>query len=421
MSSINVVLLHSLTRHSRYATVQDNLAFGRFAENADVKFINIHSPELTERILGSSDLVILTNDFLSLRSSPRWHSAWKPLSKILRDVPNVAFFPQDDYTSNRELNKSILQVPHALVFSPLEHVKEYLYHPLVQDRVRPWLTGFVDVQSKSIYERFDKRWNDREFDLAQRVTKLSPRFGTEGLRKSQIAEDLAEKAKELGLAVDVSSNENDMFSGSDWLKFLGNTRYVIGRLSGASLISKGPLSVIRANAIEKVYRSDSDAQLVERIRGKQKEHPYLAISPRIFESASLGNCQVLEEGDYPGNLLPWVDYVPISKDLSNIDEVIEFMRFGDGEGLARSAYRKLVESEEFHQKTWVSRFFAEFQDHNNAAVFYQKNQESGVVNQHSKNSDESKESAVAHKQGNFKPLVKFFEPYSSSIDWISIP
>jgi hypothetical protein len=340
---------------------------------------------------------------------------------VLRDVKHVHFFPQDDYTANRELNNAILQVPHALVFSPLEHVKEHLYHPLVQDRIRPWLTGFVDIQSKSLYEEFSTRWNDREFDLAQRVTKLSPRFGTEGLRKSQIAEELAEKAKELGLAVDVSSNEKDMFSGSDWLQFLGNTRYVIGRLSGASLISRGPLSVIRANAIEKVYRSEPEIQLVERIRGKQVEHPYLAISPRIFESAAMGNCQILEEGDYPGNLLPWVDYVPISKDLSNSDEVIEFMRYGDGEDLATSAYRKLVVSEEFHQKTWVSRLFAELQEHNNAAVIQQKNQESGVVNLHSKNSDESKESAVIHKQGNFKPLVKFFEPYSSSIDWISIP
>ena len=399
--AFKVLILHALTSKSRYATVQDNLAFGRFAESAEVKFVNVHSPELTKEVLRDSDLVILTNDFLTLRSSPRWFRVWKTLAPALIEAKQVLFFPQDDYTSNRELNKAIMQVPNALVFSPLEHVKEYLYHPSIQNKVRPWLTGFVDVESKSVYKKFNVSWGDREFDLAQRVTKLSPRFGREGIRKSQIAEDIAARAKASDLKVDISSNESDMFSGSDWLKFLGNTRYVIGRLSGASLISRGPMSVLRANAIEKIYRDESDAQLVERIRGKQTEHPYLAISPRIFESAGLGNCQILEEGDYPGNLVPWVDYVPVTNDMSNSDEVIEFIRYGDGEKLVSSAYTKLVESGDFNQKTWVTRLFDEFQ----------------YLNGSRRNQEPSSNCL----QENTKPLVKSFQAFSSSIDWISIP
>ena len=55
------------------------------------------------------------------------------------------------------------------------------------------------------------------------------------------------------------------------------------------------------------------------------KHEFTAISPRLFESAMAGTCQILEREDYLGVLEAWRDYIPLEKDLSNINEVVNTM------------------------------------------------------------------------------------------------
>jgi hypothetical protein len=72
---------------------------------------------------------------------------------------------------------------------------------------------------------------------------------------------------------------------------------------------------------------------------------YRTVSPRHFEAASLRVCQVLFEGRYSGVLEPMVHYIPLRKDFSNLDEVLEMCR---DEALCRelaeNAHRDLIAS-----------------------------------------------------------------------------
>jgi hypothetical protein len=260
---------------------------------------------------------------------------------------------------NRSLNKFIENFPNSYIYTPLWESGHWLYNETNQKKISPWLTGFVNVNATSIYSKFSKPWSSREIDLGQRVTELPLHFGIEGNLKSEIAIGFAIIAEQQGFKCDVSTDESRMFIGEDWFKFLGNTKFVISRLSGASLITQNPIDVIRAKALTKVYRKSPKIELVKRISGRQTERPYLAISPRIFESAALGNCQILERGEYMAELQAWEEYVPIQRDLGNASEVIDFMKHGDAEKVARNAKAKIIDSGKFNQETWIKKFYAD--------------------------------------------------------------
>ena len=51
-----------------------------------------------------------------------------------------------------------------------------------------------------------------------------------------------------------------------------------------------------------------------------------AISPRHLEACATRTCQVLVEGEYSGVLRPGEHYIPVRKDLSNLDDVLEHDR-----------------------------------------------------------------------------------------------
>ena len=55
---------------------------------------------------------------------------------------------------------------------------------------------------------------------------------------------------------------------------------------------------------------------------------YRTISPRHFEAAAVRVCQILFEGRYSEAMEPMVHYIPLKKDFSNLDEVLERTRSG---------------------------------------------------------------------------------------------
>jgi hypothetical protein len=80
-------------------------------------------------------------------------------------------------------------------------------------------------------------------------------------------------------------------------------------------------------------------------------------SPRLFESAALGNVMLLHEGRYGGVILPDVHYIPIKEDYSNVHEVVDKMRdTAFCRHLAKSARRDLIESGDFTYPAFVRWF-----------------------------------------------------------------
>ena len=67
------------------------------------------------------------------------------------------------------------------------------------------------------------------------------------------------------------------------------------------------------------------------------------ISPRCFEAAALRTVMVLYEGDYSNKLVPWRHYIPLKKDHSNMNEVIQILRDGNlCDTIAKNTYEEVA-------------------------------------------------------------------------------
>ena len=80
-----------------------------------------------------------------------------------------------------------------------------------------------------------------------------------------------------------------------------------------------------------------------------------AISPRHLEACATRTCQVLVEGEYSGVLAPGEHYIPIRKDLSNLDDVLEQIQSDEQRRrLTENAYRDVVASGRYGYERFVA-------------------------------------------------------------------
>ena len=111
---------------------------------------------------------------------------------------------------------------------------------------------------------------------------------------------------------------------------------------------------------ERVLAERPDATFEELERecfpGRDGEFGLVALSPRHLEAVADRTCQVLIEGDYDGVLQPDRHYIPLRRDFSNLDEVLETMRRDEErERIVETAYREIVASGAWSYPRFVQR------------------------------------------------------------------
>jgi hypothetical protein len=157
---------------------------------------------------------------------------------------------------------------------------------------------------------------------------------------------MADAARRAGLIVDVSTRVEDSFTGTSWFEFLMSCKFTVGMKGGASLYD--PIGLLHTKVNSYLVRfPNAEFDEIERkfFHKKDMKYKFSAISPRLFESASAGTCQILQRDDYLGALEPWRDYIPLEVDFSNVDEVLLSMRdLEKCQEIANNASRSLVES-----------------------------------------------------------------------------
>jgi hypothetical protein len=180
-------------------------------------------------------------------------------------------------------------------------------------------------------------------------------------KKGQLAIDFAAKAEQEGFTCDVSTRDADVLIGSDWWKFLGNIRFTVGRLGGASIAD--PRGKLAAKAHQLALRNPSVTyeEIARKLRTSDlPQGDFTAISPRLFECAAMGVCQVLEEAHYFDGFEPWRHYLPLAQDMSNAAEVFAAMRDHDRcSEIANNAAEELTRSDTHTYRTFVHRLILE--------------------------------------------------------------
>lgn len=307
------------------------------------------------------DLVVFQTAIFSTRSDPSLFESIFERAAPLKGVGAVRVgLPQDEYFGLEQLNRFIneFEIDHLFTLPP-ESEWPKIYREVDRSRVRieRALSGYLADHTRRRIDGIVKRTRERPIDIGYRAWRGAPWLGRHGMLKGELGEVVREAAPRHGLRTDISSDDSAVLLGDDWFRFLASCKYTLGCEAGASML-------------------DWDGSIRERTERYLAEHPgasfeeveaacfpgedggvdCFAIGPRHIEACATRTCQVLVEGDYHGVLKPWKHYIPIRRDLSNLDDVLELIRRDElREELTERAYRDVVASGRHSYRSFVQR------------------------------------------------------------------
>lgn len=338
-----VLVIHALRPTSRQTTIDHLLSFREHLPHCDVQYLHFQQPIPRELSTVAPDLLVVNYDYLNYRFSPLWPYIRKRHRDIARRAGNVVAIAQDDFWANRLLDNWCMDWDVDRILTPIDNDREILYPRSSRTKeLRTGLTGYVRSGPVPVTVPLV----ERRIDLGQRVRDMPPHLGRLAQAKAKQAVAFADAAHNAGFVVDVSTRVEDSFIGPAWFEFLASCRFTVGMKGGASL--HDPYGFIHARVQGYIARNPEasfDQIEAKCFRGKDMKHEFSAISPRLFESALAGTCQILQRDDYLGVLQPWRDYLPLERDLSNVEEVLAAMRDLERcQEIVRNARAALVDS-----------------------------------------------------------------------------
>jgi hypothetical protein len=273
----------------------------------------------------------------------------------------VAFF-QDEYHYWKPrfefLNRYRVDCVHTLL-EPQYWDSVYLRYTSVPKLVYG-IPGYVADDLVALADQITIPDDEREIDVGYRGRTLPPYMGRGAREKAEIGLQFAERARAYDLKLDIAVDEASRIYGDDWFRFLANCRGVLGVEAGVSVFD---IDDSVREAYDRLVAADPDVTFEEieaRILAPKEDTIfYRTVSPRHFEAAALRVCQIMFEGSYSGVLEPMIHYIPLRKDFSNLDEVVQ--RFRDHElrrTLTENAYSTLIASGLYSYRRFVEEFDA---------------------------------------------------------------
>jgi hypothetical protein len=201
---------------------------------------------------------------------------------------------------------------------------------------------------------------ERPLDVGYRGRELPLWLGRLGREKTEIGSGFLEHAAGRGLRCDISSREDDRIYGEPWYRFLASCRATLGTESGASIVDfDGSIeALVRDYLVRRPHATPDDVD--REVTGPYEEvFVSKTASPRLFEAAALRTAMIMFPGDYAGVVEAERHYIPLEKDFSNIDEVVERLR-DDAylDELTGRAYEELVASGRYSLRAVVEELDA---------------------------------------------------------------
>jgi hypothetical protein len=306
------------------------------------------------------DAIIFHYTALSARWDPY---LWKKhyfteLSKLRKlTCPKVAL-PQDEYAHSVDLCRLFKAAGIETVFTcaqPCDYQTLYPSHLSGLKHYFSTYPGFVDENTFARLQQLSSPEIPRDIDIGYRARDVPYWLGRHGTIKGGLGDKIQTAAAGSNLHIDTSCDPSDVFLGDDWWKFLLRCRTAPGCLGGASL--HDPEGNHR-ETVDKYTRMNPSATFDEVEQacfpGQDYGISLFALSPRHFECAMAGVCQLLYEGDYQGVFEPGTHCIEVKKDYSNLDDVIEQVKDPNHtKRIANNALERIINSPQYTYKNFA--------------------------------------------------------------------
>lgn len=265
---------------------------------------------------------------------------------------------QDDY---RQVNRHIAcmkEIGIQVLFTsyPTEQIPKVWREDLLPGVVKlTALTGYIPDRLVNFPV---VSLEDRPIDVGYRGRTIPFWLGEFGQEKIRIGQDFLKHAKKYGLRCDIGWREEDRIYGKRWDQFLASCKASLGTESGASITDfDGAIEQqVREYLVEHPIANFEEVQ--QAVLGPHENNvPIRVISPRMFEAIATRTALILFPGKYSGILKPWEHYIPLEKDFSNMDEVVEKLRDMDFLAhMVERTYADVVISGRWSYRTFVEEF-----------------------------------------------------------------
>ena len=220
------------------------------------------------------------------------------------------------------------------------------------------IPGYVNQDMINTASKIAKPYSDRKIDIGYRGRELISYMGRGALEKYEIAVDFRKYAADMDLNLDIETSEEKRIYGDKWYYFLSECRGVLGVEAGVSIFDIEDVVREQFNQMIAAKPNISFDELSNKLLNQWENNIfYRTLSPRHFEAAALKICQILFEGEYSGIMKPMVHYIPLKKDFSNFNEVINlFSNKHVWTELTENAYRDLIASKNYSYQKFVQDF-----------------------------------------------------------------
>ena len=242
------------------------------------------------------------------------------------DAEKIALM-QDEYKNIDLIRHFISSLSIDKIFSVAperEWNKIYGRELAESGKIKQYFTGYITKQHKSSCKNVQ-----REFHIGYRAIwrKRSVQFGRTGLLKRDIALKVKRIAEQKSLTTDIQIGTDSFIHGNDWNKFLRRCKYVLGAPSGSSVLDEvGDIESQLRTKLLNQPNIDEDKLFLDIVSKHEGTLSLEVLSPRHFEAMSNGCAQILFEAEYNGLLIPWTHYLPLKRDFSNLEDILEYSK-----------------------------------------------------------------------------------------------
>jgi hypothetical protein len=238
-------------------------------------------------------------------------------------------FIQDEYREAFRVHKALTELNVTLLFTLLSSTDAEIVYP---SNILPKLE-IKRVLAAYVPDRLLKMklvpLSHRRVLVSYRARKMPIWLGSLALEKWQIAVTFLASAKAseklIGHQIDISWHENQRLYGKKWYALLNNSRCVLGVESGANILDTD--GSLKSSVECMLLDNNNDEELVydKLVRHRDNALHMNQIAARHFEACALGTVQILFEGNYSNILVPYLHYLPLKKDFSNFNELVDIM------------------------------------------------------------------------------------------------